>query len=409
MLSLDTGLRSPTDLAAAYGKLLEQAVANGPPHDGESTEFWNWLLRWELVDLPEDWSTLADDVARLQEAVPEPELVAAMTDGTGEDEQLHIRGNHRNLGPEIPRRPPVIFSGDDGFGVASGSGRRELAECLTAPDHPLLARVAVNRIWHHLMGRGLVSSVDDFGVMGQSPTHPLLLDWLARDLIEHRWSLKHVIRQIVLSRTYRQATRSSHPAADEADPENQLWHRAALRRLTAEQLRDAMLGISGRLNAQLYGRSVPVHLTDFMTGRGRPRSGPLDGDGRRSIYVRVQRNFLSPMMLAFDMPAPFSTMGRRSNSNVPAQSLILMNDPFVWQQARCWAERLERATDDPERRVELAYLQALARPPHPDERAMVLEFIASLAALRQRPADSLDVWTDVCHALWNTKEFLYIF
>jgi hypothetical protein len=170
-----------------------------------------------------------------------------------------------------------------------------------------------------------------------------------------------------------------------------------------------MLAISGNLNPTLYGPSVPVFLTDFMTGRGRPVSGPLDGDGRRSIYIRVQRNFLTPMLVTFDMPSPFSTMGRRNSSNVPAQSLILMNDPFVWQQARQWAERLLREWPDRDTRIEQLFLAAYSRPPRNGELDRVYEFLHDQATLHKLPSESLSVWTDLCHVIWNTKEFVYVY
>ncbi len=245
--------------------------------------------------------------------------------------------------------------------------------------------------------------------MGEAPSHPNLLDWLAEDLRRHQWSLKRSIRQMVMSRTYRMASEAADARAEVLDPANTLWHRARVRRLTAEGIRDAMLAISGRLDPTMYGPSVPVHLTPFMTGRGRPASGPLDGAGRRSIYVRIQRNFLSPMMLAFDMPAPFSTMGRRSISNVPAQSLILMNDEFVWQQAETWARRLLREVPNSDQRLSEAFLAAFGHLPSPAQQEQVRDFVAQQAALYDDSTESLSVWTDVCHALMNAKEFTYLF
>jgi hypothetical protein len=407
-LSGDNTLRSLHDLAAAYANELQRSSASvGTTADRDHHELWNWLLKWQLIPPPDDWSSLANEVDQLQAALPAPELVTAMAEGTGEDERMHIRGSHRHLGPPVPRRAPVVLAGEQPAAIERGSGRIQLAEQLVSRDNPLLSRVIVNRLWHYLMGRGLVASVDDFGAMGQPPTHAALLDWLARDLMDHHWSLKRTVRQIVLSQTYQQRTGIAEAAAE--DPENQWWHRGHLRRLTAEQLRDAVLSISGQLDSSLFGPSVPVHLTGFMTGRGRPSSGPLDGAGRRSIYIKVQRNFLSPMMLAFDMPVPFSTMGRRSVSNVPAQSLILMNDEFVWQQARRWAEQLLEISTDPQVRIERAFMQAYARRPSPGEQQRLHQFIRSQTALRNQPPNSVDIWTDVCHAIWNTKEFLYVF
>src|SRR6185436_921004 len=156
------------------------------------------------------------------------------------------------------------------------------------------------------------------------------------------WQVKKLIKLLVTSRVY---AMSSQPVeADQDDPENLLWHRANVLRLEGEAIRDAMLALSGRLDPAMFGPPVPTHLTEFMEGRGRPgRSGPLDGSGRRSVYLEVRRNFVSPMMRAFDTPVPHSTVGRRTISNVPAQSLILMNDPFVVSEARRWAKRISLA------------------------------------------------------------------
>ena len=260
--------------------------------------------------------------------------------------------------------------------VARGSGRLELARQMTDPAlDPFVPRVMVNRIWHHLFGRGIVASVDNFGVLGEAPTHPELLDYLADQFVKDGWSVKKTIRTLVLSSAYRM---SSHPTdADKDDPQNLLLHRARLRRLEGEAIRDAMLSVSGRLDLKMYGPSVPVHLTPFLEGRGRPADGPLDGDGRRSLYIAVRRNFLSPMMLAFDTPSPFSTVGRRTVSNVPAQALILMNDPFVHQQAEVWAKRVIGQGGSDKERITRMYLAAFSRPPTDVEMSACLDFLGT--------------------------------
>jgi hypothetical protein len=255
--------------------------------------------------------------------------------------------------------------------------------------------------------------VDNFGVLGQRPTHPQLLDHLAGQFVRDGWSVKRLIRQIVSSSTYQMASRPSSEG-DAVDPANQLLHRMRIRRLEGEAIRDAILAVSGRLDRTSFGPSVPVHITSFMQGRGRPKaSGPLDGRGRRSIYVEVRRNFLSPMMLAFDVPVPFNTMGRRNVSNVPAQALILMNDPFVVEQSRVWARRLladKSATA--EERIEQMYETAFARPPKKEELHDALAFLEIQS--RQRELDPSqaeqdeDVWTDLCHVLFNVKEFVFL-
>ena len=163
-----------------------------------------------------------------------------------------------------------------------------------------------------------------------------------------------------------------------------------------------MLTVSGQLDRTIAdGRSVPVHLTSFMEGRGRPGTkGPLDGESRRSIYLQIRRNFLNPFMLAFDMPSPFSAMGRRSISNVPAQSLVLMNDPFVHEQAGHWATKL-LTLDSDQTRIETAYRQAFARPPSSEESQRLLAFLSE-------SKDPKQAWTDLCHILFNKKEFIFL-
>jgi hypothetical protein len=278
------------------------------------------------------------------------------------------------------------------------------------PSNPFISRVLINRLWYHLFGQGIVPSVDDFGAMGQPPSHPELLDWLARDFVDNGWSIKNTIRTLVTSQTYRMSTAYTEPQkAASVDPDNALLHKARVRRLPAESIRDAMLAVAGSLKPSMYGPSIPVHLTSFMEGRGRPKSGPLDGDGRRSIYVRIQRNFLSPMMLAFDMPSPFSTMGRRSTSNVPAQSLILMNDPFVWQQAERWSKRLLADKRLSRRgRIEAAFQAGVGRSPTPDQLQRVERFLDQQMSLYQCGRDDPRIWIDFCHAVMNMKDFIYL-
>ncbi len=269
-----------------------------------------------------------------------------------------------------------------------------------------------NRVWHHLTGRGIVPTTDNFGVLGLPPTHPELLDHLATRFMREGWSVKRLIKDIVLSRTYQM---SSHPteAGEQIDPANKLLHRMRIRRLEGETVRDALLAVSGRLDERMYGPPVPVYLTEFMTGRGRPGGGPLDGDGRRSIYISIRRNFLSPMMLAFDMPQPSSTTGRRTVSNVPAQALILMNDPLVIQQAELWAKRLLAEPDlSPDERIEKLYLQAFARGPSESEAAAAVAFLGEQAGRYGIPAEqaptSPQTWTDLCHVMFNVKEFIFV-
>ena len=185
-------------------------------------------------------------------------------------------------------------------------------------------------------------------------------------------------------------------------------HRMRVRRLEGEAIRDAMLAVSGRLDERMGGASVPVYLTPFLDGRGRPKSGPLDGDGRRSLYLAVRRNFLSPFLLAFDTPIPFSTVGRRTVSNVPAQALILLNDPFVHQQAEVWARRVLAEAVSAEARITMMYQSAFSRAPTPVERAACLRFVEQQAQLHKTAVDALPPWKDLAHTLFNVKEFIFL-
>jgi hypothetical protein len=265
-----------------------------------------------------------------------------------------------------------------------------------------------------LFGRGIVASVDNFGILGQRPTHPELLDFLANKLSEDGWSIKRMIKSMVMSGTYRMSSRPTDTKAEAADPEDLLLHRARLRRLQGETIRDAILAISGRFDRKMFGPSVAIYLTPFMQGRGRPKkSGPLDGDGRRSIYIAVRRNFLSPMMLAFDTPIPFNAVGRRSVSNVPAQALILLNDPFVIQQAQVWAKHV-LSTDglSTTERIGRMYAAAFSRPPSDAERANASEFLqrqsTAYGADGSQPVVDARAWSDLGHVLMNVKEFIYV-
>ena len=355
--------------------------------------------------------SIREQIAGLNKQTPKPKFALGMTDGSGEEEKIFIRGNHKTLGKVATRRFLSALSNRP-LNPADGSGRKLLADKITAPVNPLTTRVAVNRIWHHLFGRGIVESVDNFGVLGKSPTHPKLLDYLAVEFSRDRQSIKRMIKRMMLTRTYQMSSTPSE-ASSEKDPDNQLLHRARIRRLQGEAIRDSILQVSGELDLKMFGPSVPIHLTKFMQGRGRPRkSGPLDGNGRRSIYVSVRRNFLSPMMLAFDTPIPFNAIGKRNQSNVPAQALILMNDPFVIQQADKWAQMLIKSDQSVEERIDSIYQSAVGRSPDQSELKRGSDFVKQqAAAIGIEDDDSLKhagVWRDFCHVMFNLKEFIYI-
>jgi hypothetical protein len=352
-------------------------------------------------------NSLMEQRKSLEANIPEPRHVMAAADGSGEDDKVHIRGSTTSLGSVVARRFLEACSGAVQPAPVEGSGRLALAERMIAPSDPLLTRVMVNRIWQHHFGEGIVRTPDDFGARGERPTHPELLDYLAGEFVRQGWSIKQMHRMMVLSNTY-QMSSAMTPKADQLDPLNKLVHRMSVRRLEAEAVRDAVLAVSGRLDSKLYGPSVLPYLTPFMEGRGRPVPGPVDGDGRRSIYISVRRNFLVPMFLAFDYPVPFNCMGKRTVSNVPAQALTMMNNPFVVQQAQVWAKRiLSDKEKTPSDRITQMYLTAFGRPPDATEMDAALNFITS----HGKPAgevEALRTWSDLCHVLMNVKEFIFI-
>ncbi|MEM1226232.1 MAG: PSD1 and planctomycete cytochrome C domain-containing protein [Planctomycetota bacterium] len=350
---------------------------------------------------------LASKIVRTSRVAP------AMMDGTGENDRILIRGNASKPGEMEPRHFLSAISGNASMSISTGSGRLELAEHINDARNPLTSRVIVNRIWHHLMGRGIVPTVDDFGFLGQRPTHPKLLDHLAQRFLFDGRSIKRMIKYIVMSRTYRMSSHTD-PHAIETDPKNLLWHHRPPRRLQGEVIRDSLLAVSGRMDPTAFGPPVPIHLTEFMDGRGRPpKSGPLDGRGRRSIYIAVRRNFISPFMLTFDTPAPFSSMGRRNMSNVPAQALILLNDPLVAELSQHWgslavANVPGSDAESLSKRLEWMYLSGFGRSPSEDERQIAAAFIASQADRRGVMTDDSELWAVLAHALVNTKEFIFL-
>jgi len=338
------------------------------------------------------------------EVLWDSQLGLALKEGTGIDEKVFIRGSHKILGEAAPRSFLTALGGAKLPKENIGSGRLQLAEWMTnIQTDPFLPRVMVNRIWHHLLGRGIVASVDNFGLLGEKPTHPELLDFLALQFVEDGWSVKKTIKKIMLSSVY-QTSSSPSDIAKTNDPENLFLSHATIKRLSGESIRDAMLLISGELNETMFGPPVNINLSAFQEGRGRPASGPLDGAGRRSIYLSVRRNFLSSFLLAFDSPIPFSTVGKRSLSNVPSQALILMNDPFVHQQSEKWAKKIIAQSAEPLIRLDTMFWQALNRPPSSLELEECLAYLSASAAT----ASDFEKWASIAHSLWNVKEFVWI-
>ncbi|MDB5350206.1 MAG: hypothetical protein JWN86_1453 [Planctomycetota bacterium] len=303
---------------------------------------------------------LIEEYRRLEEDIPVPTRVPSLEETVGRNQHLFERGDHKRPGVEVPRR--FLEAIDATPYKTELSGRRQLAEDLLRDDNPFTRRVIVNRIWHHLLGRGIVPTPDNFGRLGQEPTHPELLDFLATRFKDQGWSIKDAIRFIVLSKSWQLSSRPSQKAR-QVDPANQLLSHAHVRRMDAESIRDSLLAISGSLDRDLFGTPV---------GGNSPR---------RSVYVRVQRNALDPFLRVFDFPEPFSAVGSRDVTNVPAQSLTLMNDDRVASLAANWAAKIlsDGGLADEDLKIQKMFLTALGRPAQTDELA---RFKAHLAETR---------------------------
>jgi len=413
------GVLNTDELHALIADQFTNAVnnwADGNLTASDSTHL-NWLFKNELLQLSDDFKKEVEQVQSkyraIEQTIQEPDTALVVTDGNGQDEHVFVRGNHRVLSEVAPRQMFTAIVGDTSPDHI-GSGRLQLANDILSNRNPLTSRVMVNRIWHHLFGRGIVASTNNFGVLGQRPTHPELLDHLAVEFATtHGWSIKSFLETILLSSAYQMG---STPRQEyfERDPQNQHFYRQNIRRLQGEAIRDAVLSVSGRLDPTQFGASIPTFLTPFMTGRGRPGQGPVDGNGRRSVYLSVRRNFLSPMMMAFDSPVPFNSVGRRNVSNVPSQALILMNDPFIKGQAQFWAERLiQRDSDSLASRIDFMFLKALARHPREEELAKIRLFLKAQQNEYRLSDDQLlsdvRIWADLAHVIFNLKPFTYLY
>jgi Protein of unknown function (DUF1553)/Protein of unknown function (DUF1549)/Planctomycete cytochrome C len=367
-----------------------------------------------------------------QGAGVQPLMVMAPRESQPYNLRVHLRGNHFTLGKPVPRGVLQIVAavGDPArHGTGSpvdpcqlSSGRLELARWIASPANPLTARVMANRIWQHHFGRGLVATSDNFGTRGERPSHPELLDWLACRFVESGWSVKAMHRLMVLSSTYLQGGTPS-VAAGQADPDRKWRSSFPRRRLTAEELRDAMLAVSGQLDRSsgtnesgeiLYEKAEVLKKVDFRPSLLAADDPFYTKFKKRTVYLPVVRNVLPDVLALFDAADPNGVTAVRNDTTVPSQSLFLLNSPFVREQARCFAERLLAAgelTDD--QRIERAHATAFGRLPTPGEMSDSRDFFA--AYMDARAAQGLSVpdrrlvaWQSFCQSLMCSNEFLYV-
>lgn len=361
----------------------------------------------------------------------QPRVMAVADLGTAAPVTHLLEGGNltRPLHPLEPGFPEFLSSASpQQFSSAAhehSTGRRsQLALWLTSPDHPLTARVIVNRLWQQHFGEGIVATPNDFGFQGGAPSHPELLDWLAAELVSSGWRLKHVHRLIVTSATYRQSSTvdqddDAQREALQADQANRrLWH-ARRQRLTGETIRDAILAVAGELNLRMYGESAKPELPEGISARYAWQPDKLEADrNRRSVYVFAKRNLRYPIFEAFDQPDLNQSCGRRPTTVTAPQSLLMMNSKFTREMSERWAARLLAECGDDAALVERAYRVAYGRPPQDAETRQAAQFLAAQRELIETEhRDSGEAVAhvarqaavaDLCHAIFNSNEFLSI-
>jgi len=366
-----------------------------------------------------EYQTRVKDLESLKQARPAANFALCVTETGPNPAETFIlkRGNPQSQGEKV--RPAFLSPLGGGTPAiptpapgARTSGRRlALANWIASPENRLTARVMVNRVWQHHFGRGIVRSSNNFGLLGDAPTHPELLDWLANQFVQGGWRLKPLHKQIVLSSTYRMSSQGN-PQALQQDPLNQLFWRYDMRRLSAEEIRDSILSVTGTLNLTMFGPGIYPEISDevkagqSVPGAGWGRSSPED-QARRSVYVHVKRSLLLPILSDFDFADTDSSCAARFVTTQPTQALGMLNGKFSNDQAALLARRLRReAGPEPRQQVELACRLALARTPDPELVDRGLRLIESLKTKHRLTAEAaLDQF---CLVVLNLNEFLYL-
>ncbi|HEX5499989.1 MAG TPA: DUF1553 domain-containing protein, partial [Thermomicrobiales bacterium] len=390
-------------VADAVQFIASEAELASKPADGAAANATSPAA--EAKQAEAELKRLEQELKRLKAASPEPKVMTVAEEKEIGDTQVHIRGNVHHLGERVARgflqaaNASPLPKGEGAAPAISDaeSGRRQLADWLVRRDNPLTARVMANRIWHWLFGAGLVRTTDNFGSAGEAPSHLELLDFLAADFMAQNWSVKSLVRRIVLSRTYRLAA-AADPQALAADPENRLLARAPRRRLDAECLRDAMLAIDGELELDAGGKTIrPGTAADY---------GYRHDLRRRSVYLPVFRNALPEIFKVFDFADTSVVTGARNRSTTSQQSLFFMNDPFVINAAQNAAARLlaVEGLNDAER-ARRAYRTALGRPPSESELRAALDFMASANG---PGAENEDAWAQLWQAIFASLDFRFL-
>jgi len=365
------------------------------------------------VKLKQRLAVVENELKALQKGrTDRPEAMSVADDTAPEDAKIHIRGSVRNLGAAVPRGfIQAALHGNAPAVPADASGRLQLAQWITSRDNPLTSRIMVNRVWHWLFGAGIVRTTDNFGSTGEPPSHLELLDHLAIKFIEDGWSLKHLVKQMVMSRAYRMASTSAASAAQHAlDPDNRLLSHMNRKRLDAECLRDAMLNAAGTLDRAFGGPGVSdVKAVDANDQKIQNiEYGYQFLDTRRSLYTAAFRNVRHPLFEVFDFADINQPIAQRTTSTVATQALFLMNSPKVIEQARNAADLILKSSPDTDRRIDTAFQNSLQRPPSAKEQAQVRDFLESSLSGNATLDDLRDLWARFIQTLWSTPEFRFL-
>jgi Protein of unknown function (DUF1553)/Protein of unknown function (DUF1549)/Planctomycete cytochrome C len=412
---------TPEALANRYEALFQQALTQGKnAADPGIKALYGFLTekfgpfrapdnvrRYYAEDTREQLALLDEELKTLVAATPKFPQAMGVVDGDAiGDLQIHLRGSHWTLGEKVPRQFPSFIAGERPPAIPpTASGRLQLAQWMTQKDHPLTSRVMVNRIWRGHFARGIVSTVDNFGRLGEKPSNPELLDWLALRFIKNGWSIKSMHRLIMLSNVY-QMSSDNDPKASEADPDNVLLWRMPRRRLEAEAIRDGIMSVSGGLTASEGGSLLSYKDREYVANTA--RGGNVDYDRPiRAVYIPVVRSSLYDVFQAFDLPDPTMLSGDRDSTVVAPQALFMMNSSVMLQHSRKMAEGLLDRTDfDDAARIREAYERALSRPATPLEIDKALSFIAGIQ--QEWNGDKTRAWQSFCKALLASNEFIYV-
>jgi hypothetical protein len=353
------------------------------------------------------WTRLKAELKTIKETGPaEPPFACGVAEGEPVEQHVFLRGNPASHGDLVPKAFPAVLVRDQQPQIEHGSGRLELANWLANPDNPLPARVMVNRIWQGHFGEGLVRTANNFGIVGERPSHPELLDWLAETFISQGWSVKKMHRLIMLSSAYRMSSEIT-PEKNAKDVDNRLLSRFGMRRMTVEEIRDSLLQLDGDIDLTMGGSLQTGEGTDKEFSDGRKSLHP-DNSKRRTVYLPLRRSNLATLFTLFDFGDGTTSTEIRAQTNVAPQALFMMNSKFVAERSGFLAKLLLKNETSDEQRVHRAWYKVLGRQPSGEETGASLEYIRRFPVKASDDEARLLAWTSLCRTLIASNDFIYI-